>query len=134
MTVGHMVNHLAHGPTTFAVGCVELSVTEAVDGSAETLGQQAKRLDVGHANAGQAGRRSVKTADGIAEVVQICHGPNSITLKPVEAAEIGPGPGARAALGHGTVLGLLVMVMLLVAMVMMVFRCGERRAGKHQEQ
>jgi hypothetical protein len=47
----------------------------------------------------------------------------------------GPGPGVRAALGHGTVLCLMMMLMLmLMMMVMMVSRSGERRAGKYQEQ
>jgi hypothetical protein len=52
----------------------------------------------------------------------------------IETAKNGAGPGALAALGQGTVLGLVVVMVMLLVMVMMVSRGGERRAGKHQEQ
>jgi hypothetical protein len=44
-----------------------------------------------------------------------------------------PGPGGGAALGPGSVLGVMVMMMVGV-MGMMVHRGSERRGGKHHQQ
>ena len=80
MAVGHVMHYLAHGPAVFAVGHVELGVVQSVDGSAQAFGQQTDCLDLSSADAGQVAGRRAETADGIAKVVQICHGSNLTML------------------------------------------------------
>jgi len=69
-----MMHNLADRPATCAIWRVDLLVREAADGGAQTLREEAQRLDVSGANLGQAAGRSAETASRKPKVFQFTHG------------------------------------------------------------
>ena len=74
MTVGDVMDQLAYGPAAFAIGTIELRVVQAFDRRAKALGKMAQRFDMCSANAWKRGCGRIEAADGIAKIVQVCHG------------------------------------------------------------
>ena len=79
VAVGDMMHHLPDRPAAFAVARVELGIAQSVDGSVKALRQQANSLYLCGADAGRAAGQRAEAADGIAEVVQICHGMSPVS-------------------------------------------------------
>ena len=74
MAVGEVMHDLAHGPAAVAIGRVKLGVAQALDCGAQALGEKTQSLDMRGAEIGGVGGRGVETPDGVAEIIQFCHG------------------------------------------------------------
>ncbi len=74
MAVGKVMHDLAHSPAAVPVRSVELGVVQAFDRSAQTVGKETERVDVRCAEFGSVSGGGMETTDGIAEIIQFCHG------------------------------------------------------------
>ena len=69
MTVGDVMNELAHCPAPRAIGGIKLRIVEAADCAFQLLGQLSKGLYLSGARGGVVAGGRIEAADGITKVV-----------------------------------------------------------------
>ncbi len=96
VAVGQVMHHLAHRPSAFAIGRIELRIAQSRHGLAQAIGQRAQSLNVRRANSGHAAGQWAVAADGKPQVFQLglSHGLDSRTLA-LRFAEIICGEGLQ---------------------------------------